>query len=223
LRVGRIFVNLGYIKSEKQKMMTKKKNTTEHEKEHNSKTKQQTNEDISVPDNGTKTEIITNHGDTAEQKVTGEEEKKEVTADEKLAEMLDKYIRLSAEFDNYRKRTLREKIEITRSAGEDLLKNLIPVIDDFERALKLMGPTQDSVAMKSGIELIYNKFLSFLKQHGVKEIEALDKDFNVDLHEAVTKIPAPDENMKGKVIDVIEKGYYLNDKIIRFSKVVVGE
>ena len=137
--------------------------------------------------------------------------------------MVDKYIRLAAEFDNYRKRTLREKIELTKSAGEDILKNLIPVVDDFERGIKQMESSQDSIAIKSGIELIYNKFTLFLKQHGVKEIDALNKDFDVDLHEAVTKIPAPDESMKGKVVDVVTKGYFLNDKVMRFSKVVVGE
>jgi molecular chaperone GrpE len=203
--------------------MAKKKNINEHEKDHNVKNKINTKEDNTGLNYDTKAESINNQIDFAEQKVSGQEEQTEVTADEKLAEMLDKYIRLSAEFDNYRKRTLREKIELTKSAGEDILNNLIPVMDDFERALKQMESTQDCVAIKSGIELIYNKFMLFLKQQGIKEIEAINKDFNVDLHEAITKIPAPDENMKGKVIDVVEKGYYLNDKVMRFSKVVVGE
>jgi molecular chaperone GrpE len=143
--------------------------------------------------------------------------------EEKLAEMQDRYLRLSAEFDNYRKRTLREKIELTKNAGENILLSLIPVMDDFERALKLMEAGSDCAAMKSGIDLIYNKFSEFLKQNGLKEIEALNKDFNVDLHDAVTEMPVQDESMKGKVIDVVVKGYYLHDKVIRHSKVVVGE
>ena len=141
----------------------------------------------------------------------------------KLAEMQDKYLRLSAEFDNYRKRTLREKIEITKHAGENILKSIVPVMDDFERALRSMEASGDCDAMKAGIELIYNKFNDFLKLHGIREIESLHAEFNVDLHEAVSKIPVDDENLKGKVVEVLQKGYYLHDKVMRFSKVVVGE
>jgi molecular chaperone GrpE len=141
----------------------------------------------------------------------------------KLAEMQDRYLRLSAEFDNYRKRTLREKIELTKHAGENILINIVPVLDDFERAMKLMSSSTDIVAMKSGIDLIYTKFQEFLKQHGITEIEALNKDFNVDLHDAITKVPIEDAAMKGKVVEVVQKGYYLHDKILRHSKVVVGE
>ena len=141
----------------------------------------------------------------------------------KLAEMQDKYLRLSAEFDNYRKRTLREKIELTKHAGEKILVSLVPVMDDFERALKSIDPSGDCVSVKNGIDLIYNKFKDFLRQNGLREIESLNNDFNVDLHEAVNKIPVDDESMKGKVVEVIEKGYYLHDKVLRFSKVVVGE
>jgi molecular chaperone GrpE len=146
-----------------------------------------------------------------------------ISAEEKLADIQDRYLRLSAEFDNYRKRTLREKIELTKHAGENILISIIPVMDDFERALKLMETAADCVAMKSGIDLIYNKFNEFLKQNGIREIESLNKDFNVDLHEAVTKVSVQDESMRGKVVDVIVKGYWLNDKVMRFSKVVVGE
>jgi molecular chaperone GrpE len=141
----------------------------------------------------------------------------------KLAEMQDKYLRLSAEFDNYRKRTLREKIELTKTASESLLLNLLPVLDDFERGLTLMDSAADCNAMKEGIDLIYSKFRSFLEQHGVREIDAVNKEFDVDLHDAVTKIPVPEKKLKGKVVDVIQKGYLLNEKVIRFSKVVVGE
>ena len=141
----------------------------------------------------------------------------------KLAEMQDKYIRLSAEFDNYRKRTLREKMDISKYAGENLLLKIIPLMDDFERALKHMEDASDCAAMKSGIDLIYGKFNEFLMQNGIKEIEALNSNFNVDIHEAVAKVPVPEEDQKGKVVDVIQKGYYIQDKVLRFSKVVVGE
>jgi molecular chaperone GrpE len=143
--------------------------------------------------------------------------------EEKLAEMQDKYIRLSAEFDNYRKRTLREKMDLSKYAGENLLLSIIPLMDDFERALKHMDSTTDCVALKDGIDIIYGKFNDFLKQNGVKEIESLNSNFNVDLHEAVAKIPVEEADKKGKVVDVVLKGYYLQDKVLRHSKVVVGE
>jgi molecular chaperone GrpE len=143
--------------------------------------------------------------------------------EEKLAEMQDKYIRLSAEFDNYRKRTLREKMEISRYAGEDMLLKIIPIMDDFDRALMHMENSSDESAMKAGIDLIYSKFNEFLKQNGIKEIPSLNSEFNVDLHEAVAKVPVDDDSLKGKVVDVVLKGYYLQDKVLRFSKVVVGE
>ena len=144
-------------------------------------------------------------------------------AEEKLAEMQDKYARLSAEFDNYRKRTLREKMDLSKYAGENLFLGIIPLMDDFERALRHMDSATDCVAMKDGIDIIYGKFSEFLKQNGVKEIESLNSNFNVDLHEAVAKVPVEDPDKKGKVIDVVEKGYYLQDKVLRFSKVIVGE
>ena len=142
---------------------------------------------------------------------------------EKLAEMQDKYIRLSAEFDNYRKRTLREKIDMSKYANENLLLAVIPLMDDFDRALQHMDASTDCVAMKDGIDIIYGKFNDFLKQNGIKEIESLNSNFNVDLHEAVAKVPVDEDDKKGKVVDVVLKGYYLQDKVIRFSKVVVGE
>ncbi|MCD4835004.1 MAG: nucleotide exchange factor GrpE [Bacteroidales bacterium] len=144
-------------------------------------------------------------------------------AKKKIAELNDKYLRLAAEYDNYRRRTLKERMELTKTAGEDILVNILPVMDDFERALGSIDQAKEIGAVKEGIQLIYNKFADFLKQRGVKEIEAKEKEFDTDLHEAITKIPAPDKKLKGKVIDVIEKGYYLNEKVIRFSKVVIGE
>jgi molecular chaperone GrpE len=138
-------------------------------------------------------------------------------------EMTDKYLRLSAEFDNYRKRTLRERMELTKTAAESVMLSILPVTDDFERAMHSIEQGMNFEATKEGILLIYNKFKEFNKQNGITEIEALGKDFDTDLHQALTKIPAPSEEMKGKIIDVIQKGYYLNDKVIRFAKVVVGE
>jgi molecular chaperone GrpE len=143
--------------------------------------------------------------------------------EEKLAEVQDKYIRLSAEFDNYRKRTLREKMELSKYASENLLISIIPLMDDFERALKHMDTASDCAAMKDGIDIIYGKFSEFLKQNGVKEIESMNSNFNVDLHEAVAKTPVAEDEKKGKVVDVLLKGYYLQDKVLRFAKVVVGE
>ncbi|PVX49976.1 molecular chaperone GrpE [Balneicella halophila] len=135
----------------------------------------------------------------------------------------DKNLRLTAEFDNYRKRTLKEKMELTKHAGEKILTNILPVIDNFERAMDVMQDTKDIEAVKEGIELIYSNFKDFLRQNGVTEIEVLNEEFDTDVSEAITKIPAPSEDMKGKVIDCTEKGYKLNDKVIRYAKVVVGE
>lgn len=135
----------------------------------------------------------------------------------------DKYLRLSAEFDNYRKRTLRERMELTKTASESVMLSILPVIDDFERAIHSIEQGMDFEATKEGILLIYNKFKEFNQQNGISEINALGKDFDTDLHEALTKIPAPTPELKGKIVDVIQKGYYLNDKVIRFAKVVVGE
>ncbi len=138
-------------------------------------------------------------------------------------EITDRHLRLSAEFDNFRKRTLRERMEMTKTAAESVMLSILPVIDDFERAMYSIEKGMDFEATKEGILLIYNKFKEFNKQNGVSEIEAPGKIFDTDLHEALTKIPAPSEEMKGKIVDVIQKGYYLNNKVIRFAKVVVGE
>ena len=141
----------------------------------------------------------------------------------KLAEMQDKYIRLSAEFDNYRKRTLREKMDMSKYAHENMLLKLLPVMDDFDRALSHMESSTECTSIKNGIDLIYIKFSEFLKHNGVREIDTTDSVFNVDLHDAVAKVAVPEDEKKGKIIDVIQKGYYLNDKVIRHSKVVIGE
>ena len=151
------------------------------------------------------------------------EEKKEPTAEEKLAELQDRYLRLSAEYDNFRKRTLKEKIDLQKSGNENLLNSLLPVADDFDRAMGVVDEATDIKAVKEGLKLISGKFSGFLAQQGVKEIDALKKKFDTDLHEAITKIPAPSKKLKGKVVDVVQKGYYLNDRVLRFVKVVIGE
>ena len=143
--------------------------------------------------------------------------------EQRWREMNDKYLRLSAEFDNYRKRTLKEKTELIKSAGERILGEILPVMDNFERALQSMETATDVPALREGVELIYSTFKDFLTQQGVQEMECIHAEFNPDLQEAVTKSPAPTEEMKGKVVDCIQKGYTLYDKVIRFPKVVVGE
>ncbi|MCD6596458.1 MAG: nucleotide exchange factor GrpE [Bacteroidales bacterium] len=146
---------------------------------------------------------------------------------EELKEQVEKehnsYLRLSADFDNFRKRTLKEKADLTKFAGEDILLSLLPVIDDFERAIQHLDSGEDTEHAKDGLKLIYSKFKEFLKKNNLQEIDALHKDFDTDLHEAITKIPAAKKNLRGKVVDVIEKGYMLNGKVIRYAKVVIGE
>lgn len=184
-----------------------------------------------VKDTATQTEETTPEmKDKAEEKKSkkkkSKRDKKEEQLEElgvKLQELQDKHLRLQAEFDNFRRRTIKEKADLIKSGGETVLINILPVIDDFERALESMKELADDDAGKHGTALIYKKFQEFLKQNNVKEIEAQEADFDVDLHEAITKIPAPSEELKGKVVDVIQKGYCLNEKVIRFAKVVIGE
>ena len=140
-----------------------------------------------------------------------------------LQESQNKYLRLAAEFDNYRKRTLREKMELIQNAGESLLKDILPLVDDFERGIEAASKAEDMEAVQTGMALIYNKLKDFLVNNGVKEINAINESFDTDWHEAVTNIPAPSDDMKGKIVDVIQKGYTMNDKVMRYSKVVVGE
>lgn len=139
----------------------------------------------------------------------------------KYAELNDRYLRLFSEFDNFRKRTAKEKLELSATASAVVIKDLLPVIDDFERALQNMEKNGNEADLQ-GVTLIYNKLRSTLQKKGLEEIEAVDADFNTDEHEALTMIPAPDESKKGKVIDVIQKGYKLNGTVIRFARVVVG-
>jgi molecular chaperone GrpE len=145
------------------------------------------------------------------------------TMSQKCAELNDKNLRLMAEFDNYRKRTLKERMDLLKTASESVLVNMLPLVDDFERAIKAMETSEDVQAVKDGVDLIYSKFISFLLQNGVKAIPSENEVFDTEFHEAITTFPAPTEEMKGKIIDCASKGYTLNDKVIRFSKVVVGE
>lgn len=156
---------------------------------------------------------------TQEEELAQELEK----AQETIEEQKDKYLRLSAEFDNYRKRTIKEKAELILNGGEKSLNSILPVVDDFERAIKTMETATDVNAVKEGIELIYNKFLAVLAQNGVKVIETKDQPLDTDYHEAIAVIPAPSEAQKGKILDCVQTGYTLNDKVLRHAKVVVGE
>lgn len=150
-------------------------------------------------------------------------EKELETAQETIEEQKDKYLRLSAEFDNYRKRTMKEKAELILNGGEKSLSSILPVVDDFERAIKTMETATDVQAVKEGVELIYNKFMATLAQNGVKVIETKDQPLNTDYHEAIAVIPAPSEAQKGKILDCVQTGYTLNDEVLRHAKVVVGE
>ena len=146
----------------------------------------------------------------------------EITLEEKLAELNDKYIRLYADFENYRKRVSKERLDLLKYAGEDVFKLLIPVMDDFERAMKAAAQATDIKTIKEGEQLIYNKFKNMFTQSGLAEMNATGKIFDPELHDAVTNIPAPTEDMKGKVVEEIEKGYWLSGKVIRHAKVIVG-
>jgi molecular chaperone GrpE len=141
----------------------------------------------------------------------------------KYNQLNDTYLRSLAEFDNYRKRTLREKADLIRTGGESVLINILTVVDDMERGIKLSSESKDITAVKEGMDLIHSKFLSFLMQNGIRVIETEGVAFDTDHHEAVATTPAPDESLKGKIIDCVQKGYYLHDKVIRFAKVIVGE
>lgn len=170
------------------------------------------------PENGNETE--------AEAKT----EEHELTPDERIAELeqeLEKekkeYLFLMAEFDNFRKRTMKEKIEIMKNGAEKAMSDILPVIDDFERALQAIGEQNDVKSLKEGVELIYNKFIKYLEANGVKAIDSNKAEFDTELHEAVANFPTPEEELKGKVIDTVQKGYKINDKVLRHAKVVVGQ
>ena len=174
--------------------------------------------------------------ETAQEAAATEEESKEpeLSEVEKLAKDLEdakaelekqkkEYLFLLAEFDNFRKRTLKEKSDLVKNAAEKAMLDILPVVDDFERALQAMHDSSDLESVKEGVDLIYNKFVKYLENNGVKAIDSNNADFNAEFHEAVTTFPASDESQKGKVIDTVQKGYMINDKVLRHSKVVVGQ
>ncbi len=140
-----------------------------------------------------------------------------------LTEVQDKYIRMYSEFENFKRRTTKERADLLKSANQETLVSLLPVLDDFDRAQKSIQTTEGNEAIKTGVDLVYNKLKNILQQKGLKEMESDQQVFDSEFHEAITKIPAPTEALKGKVIDTLEKGYFLNEKVIRFAKVVVGE
>ena len=144
-------------------------------------------------------------------------------ANEKIATLEDKYLRQVAEFDNYRKRTMKEKAELIKNGGERTIESILPVLDDFERALSNMAKDENASEIMTGVELIYNKFVGILKQNGLQKIETEGAEFNTDFHEAIAMIPTPNEELKGKILDCVQAGYTLNDKVIRHAKVAVGE
>lgn len=180
-------------------------------------TEEQNADDLNTRDQATAEDPAgsENSVEGAESEVTG--------LQKQVDELKDKYLRLSADFDNFRKRSARERLELIQTASKDVIAGLLTVLDDSERAEKQMLATQDIEAIKEGEKLVFNKLRSTLQNRGLKAMESVGKDFNPEFHEAITEIPAPNESLKGKVLDEVEKGYYLNDKIIRFAKVVVGK
>ena len=199
--------------------------------ENNDMLDEQTSMNTEQPDNLTTEEALNVNGGVPEETgdaiptadVTAETEAApaDKTAGE-LAELKDKYLRLYADFENYRRRTAKEKLDLISNANEGVLKALIPVVDDFERAMQSIQTTEDVDAVKEGVELIYTKLFKTLEGKGLKSMVSKGEPFDADLHESVTQFPAPSDDLKGKVIEEIEKGYYLNDKVIRFAKVIVG-
>lgn len=178
-----------------------------------------------IENNTEEQEEMTSENQNTEETNSNEEvelselEKKEI----EYRELNDKYIRLFSEFDNYRKRTAKEKLDLIATAGGDIIKEMLPILDDFERAMSTNQEVQDIDAIKEGFTLIHNKLIHNLTNKGLKPMDSMHEEFDVNKHEALTQIPAPSEDLKGKVVDVIEKGYVLNDKVIRFAKVVVGQ
>ncbi|WP_243837178.1 nucleotide exchange factor GrpE [Mucilaginibacter gilvus] len=188
--------------------------------------KKKKKENSETPENTVEITNENNPGD--EQEVAQQEETTEVTvsAEDKLKEELsqanDKYLRLYAEFDNFRRRTVKEREEARKTEGKELIVALLPVLDDFERALRATENATEVAPVREGVILIQNKLKNILTQKGLKEMQSIGTEFNADIHEAITSIPAPTDDMKGKVIDEMEKGYELNERVVRFAKVIVG-
>lgn len=189
-----------------------------------SKEKKETSSAKENVNNEAQTNLQEEQSNTAEEKSSTDNVSDELESlKKKCSELNDSHLRLMAEFDNYRKRTLREKAELIKHGGENALTGLLPVVDDFERAMQNVRTAEDVKAVEEGVELIYNKFLSYLSHEGVKPIEAVGKPFDTELFEAIATIPAPEPDMKGKVLDCVQTGYTLYDKVLRHAKVVVGE
>lgn len=176
------------------------------------------------------TQTDAQNAEVESQNTEEEQPAKEETPEDKIAALqaeLEKsqkeYLFLMAEFDNYRKRTVKEKAELIKNGGEKAMLGLLPVIDDFERAIDAIDKSSDVEGLKEGVDLIYNKFMKYLESQQVKPMESTGTDFDADIYEAVTTFPAPDESMKGKVIDTVQKGYTINEKVLRHAKVVVGQ
>jgi molecular chaperone GrpE len=179
-----------------------------------------------IVENTAEEQVTSEQAEESADAASTEEVQPEISVEEKLqqevAALNDKYLRLFAEFDNYKRRTQKERVELLQTAGKDVIISMLPVLDDFDRANKAIDSATDINPIREGIALVHHKLKSVLGQKGLKEMESISIPFDTDLHEAITKIPAPNEEMKGKVIDELEKGYTLNDKVIRFAKVVVG-
>lgn len=190
------------------------------------KTEQDINEEVKGVEqdmpNQENEQMNANESASEENKTPKTDAEKLADAELKIAELQDKYLRQVAEFDNYRKRTLKEKAELILNGAEKTVSSVLPILDDFERALSNMQKAEDVTAVKEGVELIFQKFIKTLESQGVKKIETTDVDFNTDLHEAIAQIPASCDEMKGKVIDCVQTGYTLNEKVIRYAKVAVG-
>ena len=194
----------------------------EKEKDMNEETpKEQEKQNVAQPEEGAQAETMDSPQETEEQQEESMEDKL-ATAETKIAELQDKYLRQVAEFDNYRKRTIKEKAELVLNGAEKTVTAILPVLDDLERALKNMDKMEDVDAVKKGVDLIYQKFVKVLGDQGVKKIDTENADFNTDLHEAIAQVPAPSDEMKGKVIDCVKSGYTLNEKVIRHAQVAVG-
>jgi len=203
-----------------------KKNIKNEQMENNSNVNENVQNQENLNENTLNNANENKSEDTKEQ----EYEKKEPTIEEQYQELLqkyndlnDRYLRLNADFDNFRKRTLKEKMDLVKSGGADILAGFLNTIDDIERGIKYINETEDIAALREGINIIYNSLKEFLKQKGVSEIEAINQNFDTNYHEAVSIIPAPTEELKGKVIDVIQKGYFYNEKVLRIAKVVVAQ
>lgn len=191
-------------------------------KDKDTKDRKAPEEEVIVDDvNATEAENREADQEVADAAVSAEDEVEKLKSE--LEKEKKEYLFLMAEFDNFRKRTLKEKSELIKNAAESAFKGLLPIVDDFERALKASEGSEDANAMREGMELIYKKLKKYMEQNGVKEMDPEDKEFDADKHEAISVVPVPEENQKGKILDTVEKGYMINDKVLRHAKVVVGQ